>query len=148
MKLIRTLAVSEQEFYDYLEQDLISSIEAQKNQTISAKEIKKGLSFRKHDEKSNAPTKITILGYERGRFYSLRLHTMVDTIELHYHTEQTDKGLKVTFEQFIDSFERRKHKKLMRMFSEGVYFGRMSDTLYDMQNKIIKQRGEKVMEPK
>lgn len=140
MKLIRTLQVSEQEFYDYFEQDLITNMDRWMHQKISAKDIKKGMSYRKQDEKSNAQTVVTVIGYERGSYYSLRLQTMVDSIELTYHTEPDEKGIKIIFEQHIESFETKKQKKLMRMFSEGVYFGRMSDTLYDMQAKIIKLR--------
>lgn len=140
MKLIRTLEVSEAEFYDYVEQDLIANMEQWMDQKISAKDIKKGLIYRKQDEKSNAQTVITVAGYERGNYYALHLQTMVDCIELTYHTEVVAKGLKVTFEQSIHSFEKQKHRKLMRMFNEGVYLGRMSDTLYDMQTKIIKLR--------
>lgn len=140
MKLIRILEVSEQEFYDYFEQDLITNMEQWMHQKISAKDIRKGLSYCKQDEKSNAQTVVTVMGYERGSYYSLRIQTMVDSIELTYHTKPDEKGIRIIFEQYIESFEKMKHKKLMRMFSEGVYFGRMSDTLYDMQAKIIKLR--------
>lgn len=136
MKLMRTLEVSEQAFYDYLEQDLIKQVEAMNHQTLSALDIKEGLSYRIIDEKTNAQTEITILDYQRGHLYQTRVSNEVDTIDLRYETRPNKKGIEVTFEQHIESYETQKHWKAAKMFHELIYLGRMSDTLFDMQTKI------------
>lgn len=140
MKLIRTLSVSEAEFYDYFEQDWIANMKTWANREIDAKEITEGLCYCKRHEKAKIETEVRLLSYDRGVGYCLRIYSMSDGMILSYHTTPTKKGIEVTFEQSIESYDAKKHTGLMRIFSEGVYLGRMSDALYDMQKKIIEYR--------
>lgn len=140
MKLIRTLEVSEDEFYDYLESDLVANIQQCEGKDVSVRDIKKGLKYSIHDKKANVRTDVTILEYKRGDYYKARVKSPADTITISYKTEPDEKGLKVIFHQLIDSFENSRQNKVMRLFSEGVYFGRMSDALQNIQKKIIERR--------
>lgn len=140
MKLTRTIKVSEDEFYDHLEQELIDAIQATTQKVISAKDIKKGLSYKKFEDNSHAQVDVQVLDYQRGSLYKVSVKSLTDTITISYETTVEKDGLKLVFHQNIDSFERKKHNRLMKIFSEGVYFGRMSDTIYDIQKKIIKKR--------
>lgn len=140
MKLIRTLEVSEDEFYDYLESDLVANIQQCEGKDVSVRDIKKGLKYSIHDKKANVRTDVTILEYKRGDYYKARVKSPADTITISYKTEPDEKGLKVVFNQLIDSFENSRQNKVMRLFSEGVYFGRMSDALQNIQKKIIERR--------
>lgn len=140
MKITRTLQVSEQEFYDYLENDVIANVADCAQRTINVKDIKKGLRYTKQGDTIYNRVDITVLDYERGKIYKFQVTSMADTITLSYETSEVEKGLQIIFHQHIESFEHKKQRKLMRMFSEGVYYGRMSDTLYDIQKKIFNIR--------
>ncbi|WP_183277904.1 DUF3284 domain-containing protein [Clostridium fungisolvens] len=146
MKLTRILKINEKDFYDFLEKDLLSNINQCMSKELSAKDIKKGLKYSKYDNDAHTRIDITILDYKRGEFYKSQIKSLLDTITISYETEVVDEGLKVIFNQHIESFEKEKHNKLMRMFSEAVYYGRMTDTLYDIQKKILNSK-EGIVEP-
>ncbi|MFV0379339.1 MAG: DUF3284 domain-containing protein [Anaerorhabdus sp.] len=140
MKITRTLQITEQEFYDYLENDLIANVAKCTQRTIKPKDVKKGLHYTKHGDDAHNRVDITVLEYTRGKLYKSKIHSMADTITLTFETEEVEKGLEITFHQHIESFENKKQMKLMRHFSEVVYYGRMSDTLYNIQKKIFNIR--------
>ena len=146
MKLTRILKITQKEFYDFLENDLLSNIYQCTNEKLSVKDIKKGLKYTKHDRDAFTRIFISILDYKRDEFYKSEIKSITDTITISFQTEVVDDGLKVIFNQYIEGFENKKHNKLMRLFSEGVYYGRMTDTLYDIQKKIINNR-EGILEP-
>lgn len=146
MKLTRILKITEKEFYDHLENDLLSNIGQCSDKKLSAKDIKKGLKYEKYAEDALTSIVTSILDYKRGSFYKSETKSIVDTITISLETEIVDDGLKVIFNQYIESFEKKKHNKFMRLFSEAVYYGRMTDTLYDIQKKIINKR-DGVKEP-
>lgn len=139
MKIIRTICVTQDEFYEYLENDLIESIKKNSNKEICAKDIKKGLKY-SINEKGAARVDVMVIDYERGKFYKSRIKSLTDTITLFFRTKATDKGLEVTFEQHIHSYENRSHSKLSKVFHEIIYGSRMSNTIYNIQNKIIRKR--------
>lgn len=140
MKLIRTLEVSETEFYDYLESDLVANIQKCEGKELDTHDIKKGLKYSILDKKSNVRTDVTILEYKRGEIYKARINSPADTITISYSTTSDEKGLHIVFHQLIDSFENSRQNKVMHLFSEGVYFGRMSDALQNIQKKIVERR--------
>lgn len=146
MKLTRILKVTEKEFYDFLENDLLSNIYQCTNNKLSVKDIKKGLKYTKHAEDALTRIDISILDYKRDVFYKSEIKSMADTITISFETEVVNEGLKVIFNQYIESFEKGKHNKLMKLFSEAVYYGRMTDKLYDIQKSIISTR-EGALEP-
>lgn len=140
MKLTRILKITEKDFYDYLEKDLISDIYQCTSMKIGVKDIKKGLKYSKYDNNAHTRIDICILDYKRGEFYKAKIKSIIDTITISYETEVLEDGLKVVFNQNIEDFESKKHNKFMRLFSEAVYYGRMTDILYDIQNKIINNK--------
>lgn len=140
MKLTRILKITEKEFYDFLETDLLSNIHQYTCRKLSVKDIKKGLKFSKHEQDALARIDVSILDYKRGSVYKSVTKSLADTITISFQTEVVDEGLKIIFNQHLDSFENKKQNKILRMFSEAVYYGRMTDTLYDIQKKIINNR--------
>ncbi|WP_234122544.1 DUF3284 domain-containing protein [Clostridium hydrogenum] len=142
MKLTRILKITEKEFYDLLENDLLSNIYQCTGKELSVNDIKKGLKYAKQDKDALTRTDISILDYERGAVYKSEIKSIADTITISFETEVVDTGLKIVFNQCFESFKSEKHNKLMRLFSEAVYYGRMTDTLYDMEKKILKNRVE------
>ena len=137
MKLTRILKITETDFYDFLENDLISNIYKFTNKEVSAIDIKKGLKYTKYNDNAHIKLDISILEYERGKIFRSMTKSLFDKITISFETEVVKEGLKVIFNQNIESFENEKHNKFMRLFSEAVYYGRMSDTLYSIQKKII-----------
>lgn len=146
MKIIRTLEITNEDFFNYLEHDLIDII-AKTGKTITAKDIKKGLKYTTHGEDHFAKVEVTLMEYERGVIYKSRMKSMEDTITLSYTIEEDPKGIKVTFEQKIQSFETKKMNRLMKGWSEAIYLGRMSDALYEIQKKAIQLRDGIVEKP-
>lgn len=144
MKLTRILKITEKEFYDFLETDLLSNIRQCTGKELSVKDIKKGLKYSKHEEDAITRIDVSILDYKRGSIYKSITKSLADTITISFETELVDDGLKIVFNQHLEDFENKKQNKVLRMFSEAVYYGRMTDTLYDIQKKIINNRSESV----
>lgn len=142
MKIIRTLDVTQDEFYDYLESEVREQYSKAKN-TLYAGDIKEGMTYSTAVTEHQPPMTITINRYIRNKRYKATIESRTDTVTIDYQTEESDKGLDIIFIQEIDSFNKQKHNKLMQWFSEGVYYGRMSDTLFDIQKKIHSKRPDK-----
>ena len=140
MKLTRILKITEKEFYDFLESDLLSNIHQYTGKELSVKDIKKGLKFSKHEQDALARIDVSILDYKRGSVYKSVTKSLADTITISFETEVVEEGLKIIFNQHLENFENKKQNKILRMFSEAVYYGRMTDTLYDIQKKILNNR--------
>lgn len=134
MKIKRTLQISENEFYDYLEGELIRECQLTKTK------IEKGLNYKKTDPKTQLEISVFVINYIRGTLYEVKISSSYETYFLKYTTQENENGLEIQFEQHIESFEMKKQNRLMRLFSEGVYLGRMSDTLFDIQKKIHEKR--------
>lgn len=147
MKLIRTLKVTKKEFYDFLEDDLLSNIYQCTQKKLSTNDIKKGLHYSKNDSDVHTRVDVTIVDYLRGEYYKSKIKSMEDTVSIVYRTKEVEDGLEVEFTQHISSFENKKHNKIMKGFSEAVYLSRMTDTLYDIQKKIINKK-EGIIEKK
>ena len=139
MKLTRTLHITTDEFYDYLEKEFLK--DAKKNCNKRITKLEKGLIFYKHSEDRYARIDIKVLDYERGSSYVLEMKSFTDTITTSYHTFEVDDGLKIEFEQIIDSEKNKKRNAISQKFSETVYLSRMSRTIYDIESAIINKRG-------
>lgn len=100
MKIIRTLAVTNTEFYNWLEQQLLTEIQTATGQVLTATSIKKGLTYRK----TAAQIKIMIDDYQRGIKYQMTAVSPLDTVTVTYLT--TDEGAQttVTFLEDVDSY--------------------------------------------
>lgn len=138
MKLIRTLKIDSDDFYNFLEKQLIEEYKESTGKTITADNIVKGLRFKKVGDKQFGSADVLVTNYKRGTNYAVTIRSASDTIQISYTTSKDPKGLTIEFEQIIQSFENKKQNRFFRMFSEGVYLGRMSDTLYDIQKAIDK----------
>lgn len=141
MKIIRTLQITEDEFYDYLEKSFLAV--ANKNRMpdnlYTVEDIKKGFTLTLGQSKS-FPETLKIVAYTRGKCYATESKTVNDTIHFEYRTVPTDEGLEVTFEQKMPAYEKQKSNRFFRGFSDSIYLSRMSNSLYDIQNDILKHR--------
>ena len=127
MKIIRTLAVTNTEFYDGLEKQLLIEIQAATGEILTATSIKKGLTYTKTTAKTAAQIKITIDDYQRGIKYQMTAISPLDTVT-------------VTFLEDVDSYRPQQHHWLLRNFSQALLLGRMSDKLLQLEQQIIAHR--------
>lgn len=138
MKLIRTFAITADEFYDYLEQQLCADIQKASGRAVKAKDLKKGFCYHKKE----ARTKITIDEYERNKIYATTARCNTDYVKVVYQTQEKENGLEIVFEQFVSGYDdvRESKNRVVRFFYDWINFGRMSNTLYDMRQAILNKR--------
>ncbi|MPN53687.1 hypothetical protein SDC9_201352 [bioreactor metagenome] len=139
MKITRVLEVTEKEFYDHLESQLLSDFQKHAKELT---EVKKGAAYTKFDEKTQSSVSDEIEDYARGNSYRMKVKSALDTYTVDYKTRTTEKGLEVVFYQEVESFEKTTQNKFLRLFSEAVYYGRMSDALFEIQKGIARNRNE------
>ncbi len=165
MKLIRTLKVTPQEFFDYVEMTL-SHQGIYSSPSFTKDEIKTGLKYTIIDE-SQLKTSVTLLKYHPYDIYQSKVTNVNDTVILTYQIQQINDGIQVIFEQSIDSFNNIKPNRndgiqvifeqsidsfnnikpnsLNAKFQETFYLGRMSDQLFKIEKDIIAIRnGESI----
>lgn len=142
MKVIRTLKITSDEFYDYLESQFINEVKKSTQRDIKPKDIKKGFKYSKDPEVEAKRIDIEVLDYTRGMSYSSKAKSYTDHTIVRYDTEQTNDGLKITFEQELSSFDQQK-KGIYKNLTEALYLSRMGVSLYDMQTAIEKIREKK-----
>lgn len=138
MKLIRTFAITSEEFYDYLEETLLKDIQKTTKRKLTKKVIHSGYVY----ENKPAMCKITINKYERGHIYQSTVKSRTDFVRITYETKETPEGLEISFEQFVSGIDDKMDQRnfLSKQFHSWISFGRMSRTLYDMRNDIINKR--------
>lgn len=143
MKLIRTLKVTPQEFFDYVEMTL-SHQGIYSSPSFTKDEIKTGLKYTIIDE-SQLKTSVTLLKYHPYDIYQSKVTNVNDTVILTYQIQQINGDIQVIFEQSIDSFNNIKPNSLNAKFQETFYLGRMSDQLFKIEKDIIAIRnGESI----
>lgn len=138
MNLIRTFQITSDEFYDYLEEQFLRDIQKTTNRNVTTKDLKKGFSY----EKKQTATVITLDDYQRGSVYSTTAKSKTDFITISYRTKEKKEGLEIQFEQYLHSYDSVRDTKnfLSRGVRDWLIFGRMSRTLYDIKDEIIKRR--------
>lgn len=138
MKLIRTFGITSDEFYDYLEEQLLQDIQSTTNRNVTVKDLRKGFRY----EKEQADTTITIEEYVRGEVYSTTAKSKTDFITVTYRTKETKEGLEILFEEYLHSYDSVRDQKnaVSRGFHDWINFGRMSNTLYGIRTEILNRR--------
>lgn len=142
MKITRVLDVTEAEFYDYLESQLMNDLRKHSQELT---EVMKGAAYTKFDEKTQSSVSFEIEDYTRGNSYRMKVKSPLDTYTVHYKTRAVVKGLEVVFYQEVESLESSTQNKFLRLFSEAVYYGRMSDALFEIQKGISRSRSENLL---
>jgi hypothetical protein len=143
MKIIRTLQITSDEFYDYLEHNLLSL--ANKNRSgkpaYTSADIISGFHFSYGAEEAPYKTEFTVVEYRRNHHYKATSVSITEKLEISYHTKAVDKGLEVIYEQGApQQSTKKKSNKLARGFSEALFLSRMSNSLYDIQTEIQRNR--------
>lgn len=137
MKITRTLKVTSDAFYDYLEAQISKDILNNTSLQSPSVKIEKGLKYTINKNDIHTRKEFKVLEYIRGKAYKAQIKTISDTVTITYETEEIEEGLRVTLHQVVKSFEEKKQIRIMKAFSELIYLGRMSDTLYDIQKQIL-----------
>ena len=142
MKITRVLDVTEEEFYDHLESQLLNDL---RNHSKETAQVKKGAAYTKFDEKTQSSVSFEIEDYVRGISYRMKVKSPLDTYTVQYKTRKVAEGLEVIFYQEVESFETSTQNKFLRLFSEAVYYGRMSDALFEIKKGISRSRNENLL---
>lgn len=106
MKLIRTFEITSDEFYDYLEAQLLEEISKTTKKNVKKSVIKSGYSY----ENKDARSKIVIDKYVRGQIYQSTVKSATSFVRVCYETQETKEGLKISFEQFMSGEEKLPQK--------------------------------------
>lgn len=138
MKLIRTFAITSDEFWDYVEDGIVEEISKTTKKPFKKKNLVSGYRYENLDYK----TKISIDKFEKGKIYQSTVRSLTDYIRVTYETEETKEGLKITFEEVTGDYDDHidEKNKAYRTLHDWTTFGRMSNTLYDMRTAIINKR--------
>lgn len=139
MKIIRTLDVSINEFYDYLEHKLLADIASATGQHLTREEIKKGLHYAKRPTKGKSEMHLNVDDYQRGRKYQVTSKTPFDTVTVTYLTEGQGEKTEVTLLEDVASYDPNKTNRFIRLFSQTMILGRMADTLMSIEDEIRKE---------
>lgn len=138
MKLIRVFKITNDEFWDYVEDGIVQEVEKATKHRFKKKDLVSGF----HYDNNAAKSKVKIDKYERGKIYQSTVKTLTDYVKVSYETKEVNDGLEITFEQVVGSYDDHKDEKngVIKFFTDWTTFGRMSNTLYDMRNAIINKR--------
>lgn len=142
MKIIRTLKVTADEFFEQIESALLAQVvRATGQDALDASVIKAGYRFVERADDAICRSETQIIEYVPGVRFKSRTVTAGDDVVMSYEVESTEKndGISVTYRQEMKSFEERK-RGFMKSFSEAVYLGRMAESLFKIQDAVLEAR--------
>lgn len=142
MKIKRTIDVTNNEFYDYLETELLNHISLSTDKSLAIEDIKKGVTY-SNGKSGHEKIETTIHNYQRDAFYSATVKSFQDTNTITYTTKSMGEKLEIIYELEVESLKTSNSNKWLKLFSEGVYYGRMSDKLFEIEQQIHKLREQK-----
>lgn len=140
MKIIRTFNITADDFYNYLEEELIKDVKKASGRDIKTKDIKTGFKYYKNPQDQFARIAIWIKEYERGKKYCAVATSYGDEVYVEYLTKETDKGLYIEFEQNIKSLDAKDHKSFSYKFNKFFHMIKMMTSLSNMASAIIKKK--------
>lgn len=138
MKLIRNYDFSLDDFYNYLEKEITTEASKSLNQNISVADIKGGLKYTVHSDKTNVATKVDIKKYSRNNEFCVLYQSMGESVLISYITQKNTDGITITMKQDIQSYDSSKHNKITNAFNELIFLRRMQDQLNKMAQQIQK----------
>jgi len=141
MKITRTLNITCDEFFDYLENQLLNiannSLEDQEAYTNS--DIQEGFRIIQNGDNVNK-LELIIENYVRGKSYSASVNSLTDAYQVSYTVNPIGDGIEVEYEQINLTKLFNAKTGFFAKWGEALYLSRMSNSLYDMQNAILKSR--------
>lgn len=141
MKIIRPLEISPQEFYDKLIEDLLKKVKDDTKKEISKDDLHNGYTFSKVSTANYDAETTTIVELIPNQKVHTIIKTPTDLIDSTYEVVEHKKGCEVTYNQSIQSEEKKKRNKLTKGFSHAIYLSRMANTLYHIQSRVLKDKG-------
>ncbi|AEB07668.1 hypothetical protein Corgl_1569 [Coriobacterium glomerans PW2] len=140
MRIVRTLDITSDEFFDYLEQRLLTEIEHATGERHAPSVLKAGFRYVSDPDDRYRRAEVRILAYVRGIEYRLSSVTATDDVTIGYRIEPHAGGIEVTYTQEIGSDLTSSQGPLMRGFSQAVYLSRMAQSLMAIQDAILDAR--------
>ena len=137
MKVTRNLQITATEFFDAVFDEIIQEIERLEKTKISKNSLKSGFHYVYTGKTAYDKVEFKIVEYQEEHFYKCVRSSIQGTTTLIYEVVSNEDGITVTFSQESDiAGTPTKKKSLVSFFTEGYMLGRMTDKLYNYQNKI------------
>lgn len=143
MKISRTLSITTDEFFDYLENQLlkIANDNLDKEQeAYTNTDIQEG--FRIIQNRDTAVNKVELLinKYKKGELYEATASSITDSYRMSYQITPKDDTILVDYEQVnLNNFQ-AESKGFFAKLGEALYLSRMSNSLYDVERAVLKAR--------
>ncbi len=142
MKITRKLTITSDEFFDYLENQLLKianeNLEDQEAYTNS--DIQEGFQIIQSTNTEVNKVELFINKYIRGSEYAATATSLTDSYSMSYQVKPVSDGIEVVYEQINLTNPSPAKSGFFAKFGEALYLSRMSNSLYDVQNAIIKSR--------
>ncbi|MCR5668419.1 MAG: DUF3284 domain-containing protein [Lachnospiraceae bacterium] len=149
MKIIRNLSITKEEFFDYLEEQLlnIANHNLEDKEAYTKKDIQSGFSIvdKSKSDKAVTDVELRIEEYVRGTLYAATARSLTDSYHVEYHITEDTEGIQVEYlQENLALYAAEQRKGFFQKWGEALYLARMSNSLYDMQNEILKKRKQAV----
>lgn len=143
MKITRKLTITVDEFFDYLENQLLNIANAnldEEQEAYTNSDIQEGFRIIQNPNVDVNKIELLINKYKKGQFYEATALSLTDSYQMSYKVTPEDDNILVEYEQInLNNFPAER-KGFFAKFGEALYLSRMSNSLYDMQNAIMKAR--------
>lgn len=142
MKIVRTLKINPDEFFDQVERGVLSRMGSATGESdLDPAAISSGRCFIEDADDPRRRSETRIIEYTRGKRFESRTVSVMDDVTMSYEVgpAEAGDGITVVYRQDMASFNARK-KGLMKGFSEAVYLGRMAEQLFKIQDEVFAVR--------
>ena len=139
MKVIRNLEITSREFFEVVIQNLVKDIRSYGATDVTAADLKTGYRYIHHPEDPALKISFEIVEYREDTLYRAVRTDASGAVTVMYEVTPTETGISVDF-TYENTAQAAKKKGLFSAFSDALFLGRMTDTLYGIQREVINNR--------
>lgn len=140
MRIVRKLKILPGEFFDKIEESIAVQLIRAGLEPAEFQGLQSGAVFVLYPDEQYRRTEIEILAYEEDRCLRMLSKTFADEVESSYEVEPAEHGIQVVFTQESKSFRQSQKRGVFRHFSEALALSHMSESLLDIQNRVLDDR--------
>lgn len=139
MKVTRNLEISGRDFFETVFQNLAQEIRSYSGSEADIADFKTGYRYIHHPEDPALKISFEIVEYQEDALYKAVRTDASGTIAITYELAPTETGITVGF-TYENSAYSAKKRGIFSAFSDALFLGRMTDTLYGIQRDVINKR--------
>ena len=143
MKITRKLTITKDEFFDYLESQLLKIANdnlEESQEAYTNTDIHDGFLIIQNRDTEVNKIELLIDKYNRGELYQATAKSLTDSYRMSYFVRDLGDAIEVDYEQINLNDFSSERKGIFAKFGDALYLSRMSNSLYDVQNSILKSR--------